>query len=1021
MSGYRRRLSIGLALALALLPAALRAQATGSVTGQVVDATSRAAIEGVQVQLVGTTRGALTNEQGRYTIPNVVPGAYEVRAAFIGYSAAPQQVTVTAGQSAVVDFELRQTAITLDEVFVTGYGTSTRANVSTAIANLSSREIANTPVAGVDAALQGRAPGVQVVQNAGNPGVGITVRIRGHASISASNQPLWVVDGMPILRGNYSQIGVGGQDLTGVTGLNPDDIESITVLKDAAASAIYGSRGSNGVIMITTKRGSLTPGRLNFSMYTGTQNVEDRWELLTGPEYIEYIIEGMRNDGYDDETILDELGTTSPGSVPNIDWQDAVFKSAAVSDFNLGVSGSGERLNYYLTGGYFNQRGVVLGSGYSRASSRLNADFNASDRLLLRASIGLSREEHERIVNDNTINGVVTNAIALQPHILSRTDDGTYTSPDDGLEYTNPLAIAEFDQIRARGLRAIGSIEAEYDVSETFQLNTRVGADVLGMRDIAWSSPRVIGTYAQSAAGVSNVANTTVSRYLTEAFVTWNPRLGRSLFTLVGGSSVEFNHEEVTEIEGEGFANEQIQWPGNASTVTSYSARPTDHNLVSGFARANLTLLDRYLVTGAIRVDGSSRFGENNRYGVFPAFSLGWRLSDEPFAQGLARIADVKLRTSIGLTGNQELGSDFGSLARFTRAAYAGTPGLAQSSLGNPDLRWEQTREINAGFDIALSNGRIGVIGDWYHKETQDLLLDRPITSTSGQTSVLENIGNMENRGFELTVNTVNIPRSGEGGFSWTTDANITWNTNEVTRLFRDEPFNTGVRSVNRIEVGQPLGAYYAARFDGVDPETGDALYADLDADGNVIGTTRTPGADDRLIVGSPHPDYWGGITNALTWRNFDLRAFVQFAQGHEVYNAIAIFADDGGYYYDNKFKRVLRRWRQPGDVTDQPRASWDGASGARNVSSRYIEDGSYVRLQEVTFGYRIPASLSRLAAMNDARIYISGRNLKTWTDYSGYSPDVNSNGSDAVTSLGTDFYAYPIPRTLLIGITGSF
>ncbi|MGH7574413.1 MAG: SusC/RagA family TonB-linked outer membrane protein, partial [Longimicrobiales bacterium] len=566
----------------------------------------------------------------------------------------------------------------------------------------------------------------------------------------------------------------------------------------------------------------------------------------------------------------------------------------------------------------------------------------------------------------------------------------------------------------------LGSVEAIYNFAETLQLNTRVGADVLGMRDFAWSSPRVIGTYAQSAGGESNVANTTVSRYLLEGFLTWSPRFGSSQLTLVGGSSVEYNREETNELLGEGFANEQIQWPGNASTITSYSARPTGHNLVSAFSRANLTLFDRYLLTGSLRLDGSSRFGSNNRYGVFPAFSAGWRLTDEPFARGLARLVDVKVRASVGLTGNQELG-DFESLARFTRAAYAGTPGLAQASLGNPDLRWEQTREINAGFDLSLVNGRVGIIADWYNKVTRDLLLDRPITSTSGQTSVFENIGNMENRGFELTINTVNIPRRGEGGLTWTTDANITWNTNEVTRLYRDEPFNTGIRSVNAVQVGQPLGAYFAARFEGVDPETGDALYTDLDADGNVIGTTTSPGADDRMILGSPHPDYWGGLTNTLTWRNFDLRAFVQFSGGHEIYNAIAIFADDGGYYYDNKFARVLDRWQQPGDITDQPRASWDGASGARVVSSRFIEDGSYLRLQHVTLGYRIPASISQRFGMSDARLYLSAQNVKTWTDYSGYSPDINSNGSDSVTSLGTDFYAYPIPRTIMLGITGSF
>ena len=1021
MNGSHRLFTI--VLALTLLPAALNGQDRGSITGLVVDEATRAPIAQVQIHIPGSTRGALTNEQGRFAIPGLAPGSYEVRATLIGYSTASQQVEVTAAGTAVANFELGLTAISLDEVVVTGYGSTTRGNVTNAVANVKASEIANAAVAGVDAALQGKAPGVQVVQNAGNPGVGITVRVRGHASISASNQPLWVVDGVPILRENFSQLGVGGQDLTAVTGMNPDEIESITVLKDAAASAIYGSRGSNGVIMVTTKRGGQSSGNVTFNMYAGTQNVVRTWDMLTGPEYIEYFVEAMRNDGYDDEVIEGELGTTDPTSVSNVDWQDAVFQAAPVYDMNMALSGGSERINYYLSGGYFNQDGVALGSGYSRASGRLNADFNASDRLLLRASLSVSREEHKRIVNDNTINGVVTNAIALQPNIPLRNESGDYTSPDDGLEYTNPLAISEFDRIRARSQRVLGTIDATFDVSSSIALNGRLGMDELNLRDLSWGSPRVIGTYAASAGGVSTLGTTAASRYLLEGFVTFDRQIGAGQLNVVGGSSVEYNDVEEGFLEGEGFANEQMQWPGNASTLTTYDGSPTEHNLVSAFSRANLSLRDRYFLTGSLRVDGSSRFGRNERYGVFPAASVGWRLTDESFATGLANLADVKVRASIGVTGNQEIGrdNDYASLARFERASYAGTPGVAQANLGNPDLRWERTREVNVGFDLTVLGGRVGIIGDWYHKKTSDLLLDRPITSTSGQTTVLENIGNMENRGFELSLNTINVRSGGAGGFSWTTDLNVTWNKNEVTQLFRDEPFNDGIRSVNRIEVGQPLGAYYAVRFEGVDPQTGDALYTDLDENGNVVGTTPTPASEDRMIVGSPHPDYWGGLANTLSWRNFDVRGFLQFSQGHEVYNAIAIFADDGGYYYDNKFARVLDRWQQPGDITNQPRASWDGASGAREVSSRFIESGSYLRLQELTLGYRLPQRIAGLAGLSTARIYVTGRNLHTWTDYSGYTPDVNSNGSDSNISLGTDFYAYPIPRTIMLGISGSF
>ena len=1008
-------LAFGLGGAL-LTPTVAAAQETAAVTGVVLDSATRQPVSGVQVTVLGTQRGTLTDASGRYALRGLTAGTVTLRAQRIGYSAVDRQRTLVAGQTISEDFTLRPVAGTLSEVLVVGYGTSTRRDVSSAITSVAVDEIVNTPVAGVDAALQGRAPGVQVVQNAGNQGVGITVRIRGSASISARNQPLYVVDGVPVFNDDFTQIGMGGQDITAVTGLNPDEIESITVLKDAAAAAIYGSRASNGVIMITTKRGVVGVGRLTFSTYGGIQDVTRKVPVLTGPEYIEYFIEGMRNDGYSNTTILRELGTLDPTSVSNTDWQGAIFKDAMdapVSNFNIGVSGGAERLRYYLSGGFFDQRGVVLASGYTRASGRLNVDFNPTDRLSFRTSVGVSREEHLRIENDNTINGVVTNAIALQPYIALRNSDGSYTSPDDGLEYTNPLAIADFNDNRVRSLRALGSVEGTYNLTNALSLNARLGMDVVTLRELSWESPLVIGTYAQSANGVSWFGGQTANRYVMEGFLGWERGFGGNHVSLTGGSSVEYNHRELNTLIGEGFASAGVQFPGNAATITSYGARPTGNNLVSFFSRANFTFLDRYLLTGSFRVDGSSRFGANNRYGAFPAASIGWNVSDEPFAAGLSRYGALKLRASVGLTGNQEI-NDFEALSRFERANYVGEPGLAQASFGNPDLRWESTREVNLGFDLSMIGGRLELIGDWYVKNTSDLLLSRPITSTSGQTSVFENVGNMENRGFELGISTVNLQPVTEGGFGWNTNLNITWNRNRVTRLFNDEPFNSGIRSVNRVEVGQPIGAYHLLRFDGVDPQTGDAIYFDANGDGTV-------NADDRIIAGSAHPDYWGGFTNELRWGGFDLRAFLQFSQGFEVYNAMAIFADDGGYYYDNKFSRVLRRWQQPGDITDQPRASWDGSSGARVVSSRYIEDGSYVRLQEVTLGYRIPAQLGALANLRDARIYLSGRNVHTWTDYQGYAPDVNSQGSSVNVSLGTDFYAYPIPRTIMFGIAGSF
>ncbi|HKA60594.1 MAG TPA: TonB-dependent receptor [Gemmatimonadales bacterium] len=1002
-----------LAFSLAVMyPPSASAQGTASVTGRVVDSTVAQAIAGARVTLVGLPNGTVTDRDGRYLLQGLAAGPVTVRVQRIGFAAAEANVTLVEGGSVTQDFTLASVATVLSEVVVTGYGTSTREELSGAVASVKGEQIAGTPLAGVDAAIQGRAAGVQVIQNAGNPGAGITVRIRGSASISASNQPLYVVDGVPLIRDEFSQLDVGGQDVTAVTGLNPDEIENIDILKDAASAAIYGSRASNGVVMITTKRGHSSPAQVSFNMYYGSQSVPtgNRWDLLTGKEYVEYMNEAAENDGYGSQY----FGDPNDPSLINTDWQNIMFRTAPVRNLNASVRGGSDRIQYFVSGSQFNQDGVVLGSGYDRQSARVNVDVTASRRLHLRTSLSLSRESHQRVENDDTIDGVVTNAIAGTPNVAVRNSDGTFTSPADGLAYSNPLAIATYDQAESRSLRSFGNLEAAYQASSIVTLNGRVGMDIINLRDLRWLSPLVQGTYSANVDGESIIGNNTANRYVIEGFVDVRPQLSPQwTLGLTGGASVEWNGSELDYLDGIGFAGDQFQYAGNAATVTVYDGAWTGHNLVSFFSRANATWKGKYLFTGSLRADGSSRFGEHNRYGVFPALSFGWQISREPFMQGLARHADLKLRASYGVTGNQDIADNFAPLSRFSRANYGSVAGIAQRNFGNPDLRWEQTHELNLGFDLLLMQERFSILVDWYRKETQDLLLDRPISATSGQTTVLQNIGSMENKGFELQLGAAILRPAGKG-LKWDADFNIAWNNNKVLKLYENQPFPVGGYDVGRIEVGHPMGAFYTLHFTGVDPATGDAVFEDVNNDGTIND-------DDRVYVGSPHPKYWGGFTNQLSYGRFDLRGFLQFVQGQTIFNAISVFANDGGYYYDNKFKRALNRWQQPGDITNEPRASFDGTSGADLISSRMMEDGSYVRLQEVTLGYSLPAYISNALQMKDARLYVSGRNLMTWTNYSGYSPDVNSAGSSTNTELSTEFYAYPSARSFLIGFSGAF
>jgi TonB-linked SusC/RagA family outer membrane protein len=1006
---------VAAALAAALASAApspAHAQGTGAVRGTIVDSASRRPVEGVQVTIGGTNLGTVTNASGTYVVRGIPAGSHLMRVTRLGYVAGQRQVTVVPNDSVVADFVMRAAAVNLSNVVVVGYGTANRREVTNSVASVRSEEIVNVPIASIDGALQGKAPGLQIIQNAGNPGNGMTVRVRGASSLSASNQPLYVIDGVPMLREDYSQLSMGGQDLTAVSGLSPDEIASIDILKDASAAAIYGSRASNGVVLITTKRGQAGRPRITFSGYYGGQEISKKVNMLDAKEYVAYFNEAARNDGYADDELPFVPGVDD---TVNTDWQEEVLQSAPVYDMSVGLSGGSDRTAYYVSGALFNQKGILLGSQYKRANLRANLDFSPNRRMTFRTSIGMLREDNDRNENDNTLDGVATNALALQPNIPARAGSG-FTTTDDGLEYTNPVALGTLDAAESRTIRALGNTEMAYSLSDALRLNARVGFDMLNLRDLRWNSPQIVGTYAASARGVAQQGNTTVSRYVAEAFAQYdlpNSRLGTLGF--VGGTSVEYNSAEDDFLQGEGFGSEKFRYPGNAGKVTSYDGGRNDNNLVSFFSRGNWSARDRYFASASVRMDGSSRFGENNRYGLFYAGSVGWSLTDEAFLSGLRRFGELKFRASYGETGNQGIGDDYAPLARFGRANYSDEPGISPSALGNPDLKWETTREFDVGLDLSVLDGRVGIIADYYIKKTDDLLVSRPITSTSGYTSVYDNIGNMENRGYELQVTTEVLRPNALDGLRWSSDFNISWGRNEITALYRDEPFNSGIRSVNRVEVGHPLGAFHTLRFTGVDPETGNAIYDDINGDGSIT-------ADDRTIVGNPHPKYFGGFTNTFAWKGFDLRGFVQFSQGFRVFNAIRIFADDGGYYFDNKLKDSYeKRWQKPGDRAEQPRLSYDGVSGARDVSSRFVEDGSYIRIQDISLGYRLPSRLARAGGMQDARIFVSGRNLKTWTDYTGFNPDVNSNGSGSNISLGTDFYAYPLARTITFGISGSW
>ena len=1013
-----RSLKIGWSFLLAISAFALplrvaTAQGTGTLRGTVIDSTSQQPVAGAQVQLVGTNRGTFTDASGVYRFTDVALGSATVRVQRIGFAPRTVTVTVTEGATAAADMALTPVATTLSQVVVVGYGSSSRAEVTGALTTVQASDIRNTPIAGIDAALQGKAAGVQVTQNSGNPGNGISVRVRGASSLTAGNQPLYVVDGMPVQSGDFSQTDFGGQDVTAVTNLNPDEIESITILKDAASAGIYGSRASNGVVMITTKRGVAGTQRITFNGYTGWQKPEKILKMLTGPEYVMYMAEGMRNDGYSDQDIADAGFQVGVNDQFSTNWQEEVFRTAPVRDVNLGLSGGSGRVKYYVSGSYFGQDGVALGSAYNRASGRANVDIDATNRLSLKASLALSREVNYRIVGDNTIVGIVANSIADQPNIPVRDATGAFSNNNStGIQYANPLAIATYDYNPTTTNRVLANVEGNYNFANWVRLTARFGGDQLVLHERLWGSPLSVDEFAGVGGDASSGYNTG-NRFLGEGFFTLTPWSGSSRGTLTAtiGASTERNKTELNFVEGTGFSTPALHDVGNASTVTVYRGSRGSNNLLSYFARANYNFADRYLASVSIRADGSSRFGPNNRYGVFPAFSVGWVITDEPMLSKLSRLGSLKLRGSIGTTGNQGIDNN-AARATFGVANYGKTGGISPDNFGNPNLKWEQTREYDAGFDWTLLDGRIGLAGDYYKKNTSNLLVSRPITATSGFTSFTDNVGTIENHGVELELTTENFRSRGAGSFSWQTNFNYSHNRNRVTSLYKDQPIYSGLDGISSVRVGEPIGAFFTLKFLGIDPATGDAMYFDANNDGDI-------NADDRVVVGNPQPTSWGGITNTFTLGPLDLRAAVQFSGGNQIFNGVRQFSDDGGYYNDNKFAYALRRWQKPGDITDEPRASWDGTTNVANVnSSRMLEPGNYTRLQEVTVGLRVPKMLSRFGGMDNTRLYVTGRNLHTWTHFKGYNPDANYAGSSANITLGTEFYSYPLAKTWMVGLS---
>lgn len=957
-----------------------------TINGTVVDEQG-VPLAGATVIIKGTSKGVTTDFDGNFEL-KVPNDATTLVISYLGF--VTQEVNIVGKTN--VEVKMAADNLALSEVVVIGYGTERKALLTGAVSAIKSEQVEDLPVSGVDGILQGQAAGVQVSQNSGTPGGEMSVRIRGLSSISGSSQPLYIIDGIPVTTGDFGQIGYSGQGASALTDLNPSDIESISILKDASSTAIYGARASNGIVLITTKRGKAQKAVVNVNVYTGVQRVWNTLDMLDARQWMEY-----RNDLTNSTVFTQEQMNNI---TIDTDWQDIIFRTAPINSYEISTIGGSEKTKFYVGGTLFKQTGILIGTDYKRLNGRVNLDHKLSDKFTIGTSIGLTYAKTDRVESDQTLHGPLPNGISTPAIFPVYNEDGTYNQQGP---YSNAVSIANEAINQNFSYRTNSNVYLDYNILPNLTFTTKWGVDFLHFREHAFESTKTVqgarynGLGFETNTDVTNIVSNNIFKYKTD--------FGDHKMELLAGYSFESYAYRSSFIRGQDYADDNLQYISAASTIVSATANATDTGLRSYLGRANYNYKDKYLLDVSGRFDTSTKFGENNRTGFFPAASVAWRISQEDFMQNVNFISDLKIRASYGLTGNDDI-SPFLFSELYGNTSYGGQPAVYPSNIPNPDLKWESTAQLNLGLNLGFFNDRLTITADYYDKQTNDLLLSRPLPPSSGFSSITENVGKVENKGIEISVASQNFV----GDFNWSTQFNISGNRNKVLELYNGQPIDDIGRGGNRIMEGQPIGIFYSFESLGVDPSTGDIVYADTNFDGVIT-------SEDRTIVGNPHPDFIGGLTNNFSYKGFDLSIFLQGSYGNDVFHGSRLFLESlqGG---DNQLEAVTRRWQQPGDITDIPRATLDPIAAAQNkrVSSRFIEDGSYLRVKNITLGYTLNKETMKETMFNSIRFYFSVQNLFTFTNYTGLDPEVNYRGDDN-SVIGTDFFTYPQAQTFTFGV----
>ena len=1005
-----------------------------TISGRVTSADDGSGLPGVNVVVKGTTIGTVTDVDGQFHI--AVPGGSDVLIiSFIGL----QTQEVAIDNRTTIDVKMISDIQQLNEVVVVGYGTQIKQDLTGNIASVKGEDVKNLPVPNFTQALQGRAAGVFVESNSGRVGEGIKVRIRGAVSLSGSNEPLYVVDGIPINTStlNNGQTGTPQNNGAGLSSINFNDIESFEILKDAAAAAIYGSRAANGVVLITTKRGKAGKTSISANISYGfNQPTKVHRGFLNAQQYVDYYKQGAINgatydynrngnpggyaslqDNIDDYTAIMAGRLTRYSGYSDwktlqtdTDWEKQAYqKNPLVKMLNLSASGGTEKTKYYMSGEASKQDGILLKNNFERLSTRMNLDQQVSKSVKIGLNMSIARSVTGRTTSDNDF-GTPMQIVALAPITPVRDLNGQlYDRPTT--TYYNPLLNAENGRYKATTFRNIGGLYGQWDIADGLRFRSEVGYDVLTEND-----DQFFGSHTQNSAthgyGQSDWLRT--FNYNTNNFLTYNKMVGRLSIDATAGMSFQKAVTDQTEVYGQEFPSDDLQTLASAGKITGGFSSQTSYTFLSYFARVNLKFADKFLLSASGRIDGSSRFGSDNRYGFFPSISGGWIISEEGFLKGQSTVSFLKLRASTGKVGNAEIGSNLYQ-GLYSPGKYNGSSTLYPSQLGNPKLGWETTQQVDVGIDFGFFNNRVTGEIDYYTKHTTGLLYNQPVPSQSGFSSLLGNVGKMENHGYEIVINTVNISKA---NFKWSTSFNLSSNQNKVTKLDGEvtQVLGNDGRYLNSLIVGQPLGVFYGPKYAGVDPNNGDALF--YKANGEKTNVYNDAG---NFYLGNPNPKFYGGITNTFSAFGVDLSVLLQGVQGNKIMNGAGGFMSANGDWFDNQTLDQLNAWQKPGDITNVPQNRWNWSGSIPNgvsASSRYIYDGSYLRVKTVTLGYNFPAAVLSRMKLTQLRLYVTGQNLFTFTNYPGWDPEVNADyrtGNNQ--NQGSDFYSAPQIKSLIFGL----